>query len=324
MFSKLSSIGAAVLLVVSTAVVVLAQTPAPEPIQPQTQTPVTTVTQHPDGTYTIIEYPTGKEVKVTLNPVEGTGATGLATILRDDDGTRIQLNLSGLPEDVTAVNVYAVEPSGTVTLLGPVTLAMGIGTLTTTTPISQFMIIASPESNLSTYGHETKVVLRSTVPSGFAVIPHTTQPVGERVAATTTPGTTAVGAYNVPMLNIPAYEEGDDTKIKVNFTGAMTGAKANVYITPQPEGPVEVQMKFDDLKNAPAGKVFTLWAVSPTQEFVKLGQVVNVEGRDEAEIKSETALKDFGLLLTMEDVIEATTTVLKPVGPTVGVIEIIR
>lgn len=323
MFSKLSSFGVAVLLVVSTAVAVLAQTPAPDPIQPQTQTPVTTVTQHPDGTYTIIEYPTGKEVKVTLNPVEGTGATGLATILRDDDGTRIQLNLSGLPEDLTAVNVYAVEPSGTMTLLGPVTLAKGMGTLTTTTPLSQFMIVASPET-LSTYGHDTKVVLRSAVPTGFAVIPHTSQPVGERVAATTTPGTTAVGAYTVPMLNIPAYEKGDDTKIKVKFTGAMTGAKANVYITPQPEGPVEVQMKFDDLKNAPAGKVFTLWAVSPTQEFVRLGQVVNVEGRDEAEIKSETELKDFGLLLTMEDATADITTVLKPVGPTVGVIEIIR
>lgn len=320
MFRNAISLGAAVLLGIGTAGIALSQTPAPDPLPPQTQTPVATVTQHPDGTYTIIEYPAGKEVKVTLNPVGITGATGLATILRDDDGTRIQLNVSGLPEEVTALNVYAVEPSGVVTLLGPITIAKGIGTLTTASPLSQFMIIASPEAELSSYGEETKVLLRSTVPTGFAVIPHTTQPVGERVAATTAP---AVTTYSVPMLNIPAYQTGDDTKIKVNFSGALEGAKANVFITPHAAGHAEVKMKFDDLKEAPAGKVFTLWAVSPDQQFVKLGQIVNVAGRDEAEIKSETSLKDFGLLLTLEDA-AATTTVITPIGPTVGVVEIIR
>ncbi|HET7287460.1 MAG TPA: hypothetical protein VFI71_08320, partial [Pyrinomonadaceae bacterium] len=59
------------------------------------QTTTTTVTQktavqNPDGTYTIIEYPAKKEVQVTLTPVNITGATGVATILRDDDGTRIK------------------------------------------------------------------------------------------------------------------------------------------------------------------------------------------------------------------------------------------
>lgn len=320
MFRNVISFGAAVLLGLSTAGVALSQTPTQDPVAPQTQTPAATVTQHPDGTYTIIEYPTGKEVKVTLNPVGITGATGLATILRDDDGTRIQLNVSGLPEEVTSVNVYAVEPSGAVTLLGPVTLAKGIGTLTTTTPLSQFMIIASPEAELANYGEDTKILFRSTVPTGFAVIPHTTQPVGERVAATTTPAATT---YSVPMLNIPAYKTGDDTKIKINFTGPMEGAKANVSILPHAAGHVEVKMEFDDLKEAPAGKIFTLWAVSSDQQFVKLGQIVNVAGRDEAEIKSETTLKDFGLLLTMEDA-AASTTMISPVGPTIGVVEIIR
>src|ERR1043165_728569 len=63
------------------------------------QTTTTTVTQktavqNPDGTYTIIEYPVKKEVMVNLTPVNVTGAKGVATILRDDDGTRIKLNLT--------------------------------------------------------------------------------------------------------------------------------------------------------------------------------------------------------------------------------------
>ncbi len=44
-----------------------------------------------------------------------------------------------------------------------------------------------------------------------------------------------------------------------------------------------------------------LWAVSPDNKYVKLGQVVNTGGRNEAEIRSETTLSDFGLLITLED-----------------------
>ena len=69
--------------------------------------------------------------------------------------------------------------------------------------------------------------------------------------------------YTAPLLNIPAYKTGDDTKIKVDFTGALTGARANVFITPRKDGPTEVKMRFHDLKEAPAGQKFILWAVSP-------------------------------------------------------------
>ncbi|HZN08006.1 MAG TPA: hypothetical protein VFB65_14525, partial [Pyrinomonadaceae bacterium] len=65
------------------------------------QTTVTKTVQNPDGTYTIIEYPAKKEVTLTLSPVKITGAKGVATILRDDDGTKIKLNLTNVPADVT-------------------------------------------------------------------------------------------------------------------------------------------------------------------------------------------------------------------------------
>jgi hypothetical protein len=308
-------------------------------------TTVTKTVQNPDGTYTIIEYPAKKEVTLNLTPINVTGAKGVATILRDDDGTRIKLNLTDVPADLSALTLYAVDDKGTVTALGPVTISNGIGTLTTTTPLTRFMLVASPEPALTAYDANTKVFFRSAVPEGFAVIPMTSAS-GEKVAAvgaptattattttTVTPGavvsnpsgTTVVvpmaetkTTYSAPLLNIPAYKKGDDTKIKVDFSGALTGARANVFITPRKDGPTEVKMRFHELKEAPSGQSFILWAVSPDGKFVKLGQVVNVPGRNEAEIKSETTLPDFGLVVTMESAVGEL-----PVGPAVGTIHIV-
>ena len=80
----------------------------------QTTTTVTQrkVVQNPDGTYTIIEYPVKKEVTVNLTPINVTGAKGVATILRDDDGTRIKLNLTNVPADLSAMTLYAVDDKG--------------------------------------------------------------------------------------------------------------------------------------------------------------------------------------------------------------------
>jgi len=300
----------------------------------QTTTTVTKTVQNPDGTYTVIEYPAKKEVMIDLSPVKITGAKGVATILRDDDGTRIKLNLTNVPADVSALNLYAVDDTGAVTALGPVAISNGVGTLSTTTPLSKFMLIASPDASLSAYNPNTAVLFRSTVPQGYTVIP-VTAPQGERVAAVSTAPTTVVTApatvttapvavaaapagYQVAMLNIPAYKKGDDTKIKVDFTGAMTGSRANVFITPRKDGPTEVRVRFHELKDSPADQKFVLWAVSPDNQFVKLGQVINTPGRNEAEIKSETSFPDFGLLITMESAIGES-----PLGPAVGVIHIL-
>jgi hypothetical protein len=317
MSKRFSLLAAAALVIFSAVALVAAQTPT------QTQTTTTTVTktvQNEDGTYTVIEYPVGKEVKINLTPVTVPGANGIATILRDDTGTTIKLNLTGLPADMKTINLYAVDNNGAVTLLGPITVAQGgLGTLEASTALNKFMLVAAPEANLTAYNPET-VFFRSAVPEGFAVIPHTTNPVGEKVAASTAEVSTPAGAYTVPMLNLPAYKKGDDTKMKIKFNGAMTGARANVFITPRKDGPTEVRLRFHELKEAPAGKIFTAWAVSPDNKFTKLGQVVNTPGRNEAEIKSEVALADFGLLITMED---ANGTLVSPLGPSIGIVEIV-
>ena len=309
------------------------------------QATVTKTVQNPDGTYTIIEYPAKKEVTLTLNPVNITGATGVATILRDDNGTRIKLNLTSVPADVTALTLYAVDDKGVITPLGPVALSNGAGTLAATTPLSRFMLVASPEPALTAYDPSTAVVFRSAVPEGFTVVPVSRSASGETVSAVSAPATpattvttpvtittpatpgnpaTVVGpvqvttTYTAPMLNIPSYKKGDDTKIKVDFSGALEGARANVFITPRKDGPTEVNMRFHDLKEAPAGKKFIVWAVGPDNTFTKLGQVVNTKGRNEAEIKSEVPLPDFGLLVTMED-----ADVASPAGPGVAHIHVV-
>lgn len=288
------------------------------------QTTVTKTVQNADGTYTIIEYPVKKEVSLTLTPVNTTG-TGIATILRDDTGTTIKLNLANVPTDLTALTLYAVDDTGALTALGPVAISNGVGTLSTTTPLSKFMLVASPEPGLTAYDANTRVVFRSAVPQGFAVIPVARSAEGEKVAATAAPAQTVVVApgvvattYTAPMLGIPNFKKGDDTKIKVDFSGALSGARANVFITPRKDGPTEVKLRFHDLKEAPAGQKFIVWAVGPNGEYTKLGQIVNAAGRNEAEIKSEVTLADFGLLLTMESAEAAS-----PAGPSVGHIHIV-
>src|SRR5213079_3788076 len=127
---KLIAVLGAAMLLLSLAVVSSGQ------VRTTTVTRTQTV-QNPDGTYTIVEYPVGKETIVTLNPVNITGATGRATILRDDSGTTIKLNLNRLPADLASLNLYAVDPTGAVTMLGPVEVANGVGTFTTTTPLTR-------------------------------------------------------------------------------------------------------------------------------------------------------------------------------------------
>src|SRR5215217_8782449 len=100
MSKYVSSVLGAAILTLAISALALAQ---------ETTTTVKKAVQNPDGTYTIIEYPVKKEVLVNLTPVNVTGAKGMATILRDDDGTKIKLNLTDVPADLTAMTLYAVD-----------------------------------------------------------------------------------------------------------------------------------------------------------------------------------------------------------------------
>lgn len=281
-------------------------TTTPQPTQTTVTTTTTQATQNPDGTWTVVEYPVNKEVIVQFTPdTTVSTAKGRAKVMRMGDHTMVNVDLSGLPATATGYNVYAVDPFGKATLLGPIAISNGAGAQQYKTGLDRFMLVLSPNADLKTYEPTTSVAFRSAVPEGFAVVPlsHSDREagaaIGEKVSATTTSGATS--GYNVPMLKVAGMKRGEDTQVKVNFTGAMTGARANFNIEPRKDGPTMITARFHELKEAPAGQVYVLWAVSPDNKFVKLGQIVNTGGRNEAEIKSETTLPEFGLLVTAEE-----------------------
>jgi len=86
----------------------------------------------------------------------------------------------------------------------------------------------------------------------------------------------------------------------MKFDGELSGLEGKAYIDRE-DGTTKIRMHFDDMKKVPSGKKFVLWTVSPTGEYVKVGQIINSGKREEGEIKSETALTDFGLFVTVED-----------------------
>ncbi|HYY43546.1 MAG TPA: hypothetical protein VE775_12490, partial [Pyrinomonadaceae bacterium] len=153
------------------------------------------------------------------------------------------------------------------------------------------------------------------VPEGFAVVPYAQSgpqrgaAVGERVAATAAPA--AASPYSVPMLNIPNFRRGTDTHLRVKFA-QLNDARANIFLEPRKDGPTQIKMRFHSLTRVPSDKRIVLWGVSPEGTYTRLGQVINTRNRNEAQIQTETALKDFGLLVTLEDKDE----VPNPSGPT--------
>ncbi|MEJ7849316.1 MAG: hypothetical protein WKF92_14645 [Pyrinomonadaceae bacterium] len=256
------------------------------------------VVVNPDGSYSVIEYPVGKEVMVTLLPGTAVaGSKGSARIVRSADGTKVYLDVSGAPMTASNYYVYAVDPSGTPSMLGQLPFSNGVGKAEFTTPMNQFMLVLSPTEGMSTYDPST-VVYRSDVPSGYTIIPRKTAVVSTTTTTTTTTSPMATG-YEVPLLNVSAF--GDSEKeVELKFGGDLKGLDAKAYIDRE-KGTTKVKMRFGDMKKVPMAKRFVLWTSSPDGKYTKLGQVVNTGGRDEAEIRSETALADFGLFLTVED-----------------------
>ncbi len=258
------------------------------------------VVQNPDGSYSVIEYPVGKEVTVELTPMTSmSGAKGMARVMRTDKETMVDFDLSGVGDTATNYYAYTVDPTGAVTYLGPVSTEKGMGKATFKTPLNQFMLVLSPTEGLTSVANDTPVVFRSAVPKGYAVVGNrATVPTGDdKQVAATQPVTSA---YEVPLLGISGFEKGE-TEIRVKFSGDLQGLKGKAYINNSKEGVTKIKMRFDDMKLAPKQKRYVLWAVSPAKEYTKIGQVINAGKRQESEIRGETALKDFGLLVTVED-----------------------
>jgi hypothetical protein len=269
----------------------------------QDTTTTTTATKkqvvvHPDGSYTVIEYPVNKEVTVSLLPATTiTGAKGVARVIRTDTGSKVVFDLNGAPADWSNVYAYAVDPSGTPTLLGPITFTNGVGKAEFTTPMNQFMLVLSPEQSLSAWNDTSTYYFRSDVPQGYAIVPRRITSSGGTKAVA---GVDSVGStYDVPMLGVAKFN-GKTTEVRVKFDGELAGLDGKAYLKPE-GGKTEIKMRFGDMRKVPTNKRFVLWATAPDGTYTKIGQVIHTGSRDESEIRGETALADFGLLLTLED-----------------------
>jgi hypothetical protein len=274
----------------------------------------TTAVQNADGSWTVVAYPTDREVEVELTPVAATaGAAPRVKVRHMTDGTEITVDPANFVGSNQKLNLYVVDPEGKTTLLGPITTTSSIP-VTFKTDLDKFMLVVSPESNLTQYSPNTSATYRSAVPAGLAVIPVVRKglgpnaPRGEKVASVAAP-------YNsVPMLGIPTLPVKKETELKVNFTDPTIAPRANFFITPNfnNQGRTRVKAKFHELSMVPTDMYLTLWAVSPDGQFWRIGSARNKGNPNVATIDSDknntnVPFTDFGLFMTIEPTDTATS-----------------
>lgn len=277
-----------------------------------------------DDTWTVIEYPEGQEVVVELKPASSTpDAKGTARVMRSGNETTINLDVSSVTGE-SAHQVYIVDSLGNATVLGSLTITDGAGTLSAKTPLSKFMIVVSPEADLTTIGSETKVALTSTVPSGFTVVPKEKSaespnaepsPASTEMATPTTDPAPSTPEYEVPLLGISSLKRNANTTLKANLASAFGGSRSVVTVKPQRNGPTQIKMRFTNLGEAPEGTQYVLWEVGPDNSYTLLGHLSQTPNKREMMIEAESGLPDFGLLITFENA-QATT----PMGSVVATI----
>jgi hypothetical protein len=277
--------------------------------------------QNTSDQWTGVEYPVGHEVVVELTPTTAsTGAAPQVKVMHKADGTVITVDPTSFADTTGNLNLYVVDPSGKATMVG-VIKAGGTAPQTFNTSMDKFMLVASPDANLSEYTPDTNVAYRSSVPQGLAVIPMSrkgrgpTAARGEKVAGVATP------SNSVAMLNVPTLPKNKETEVKVAFPDAAPVPRANIFVTPnyKDTGTSRVKAKFHDLSAVPTTAYLTLWAVSPDGKFFRVGSTQNKGNPNVAEIDSDklntnVPFKDFGLFLT----VEPTDTATSPTGKVFG------
>lgn len=275
-----------------------------------------------DDTWTVIEYPEGQEVVVELRPAASTDAKGTARVKRSGGETTISLDVSGVTGDESNHQVYVVDSLGNATLLATLAITDGTGTLSANTALSKFMIVISPEADLTTIGSETKVALRSAVPSGFTVVAKETTAETASVVEPSVSNSqmeapvTETPEYDVPLIGIGSLRRGSNTSMKANLSSGFEGTRANIAVKPQKTGPTQIKMRFTNLKQAPEGMQYWLWEAGPDNSYSPLGRLTPGK-KNETKIDATTASSDFGLFITEESA-EANPT--SPTGSIVATI----
>lgn len=259
-----------------------------------------------DDTWTVIEYPEGQEVVVELRSQSTPEAKGSARVLRNGNEVTIVIVVNGLGDEDGTQHVYLVDSMGNASLLGDLPLADGAGTLEAKTALSKFMLVLSPQDELTAIGTETKVALRSSIPNGFTTVAKEKSDEAVDVASNTTetqmePSSTEIPDYDVPLLNIESLKRGSNTMLKATFSSGFGGTRANIEIKPQKSGPTQIKMRFINLKEPPDGTQYLLWQMAPDNTYTLLGHLTKAAKKNETIISAETSMADFGLFITFEN-----------------------
>lgn len=264
-----------------------------------------------DDTWTVIEYPEGQEVAVELKAgASMPEAKASARVMRSGSETAVNLDVSGATGSETTHQVYIVDSLGNATLLGTLTITDGAATLSAKTALSRFMIVVSPESDLTAIGPETKISLRSAVPEGFAVVPREakTETANVEPMATVEPTTTDVEMqpaqpsppdYDVSLLDSVSLKRGGNMRVKLS--SGFESAKASAVVKRQKNGPTQITLRFMRLKDAPEGTQYILWQVGSDKSYTPLGHLAPTARNGELFVNAETSASDFGLLITFEN-----------------------
>src|SRR5918912_374357 len=168
MSKRLLAILGGIVLSLASVNAVLAQNTQTQTVTTTTQT---TAVQNPDGTWTVVEYPVGKEITVNLTPATTTYTTPVtARVLRSANGSVVMIDPAGFANVTGNLNLYAVDPMGHFSLLRPI-YSTSTTPLTFNTNLDKFMLVVSPEASLTTYTPKATVVYRSAVPEGLSIVP---------------------------------------------------------------------------------------------------------------------------------------------------------
>ncbi len=270
-----------------------------------------------DDGWAVIEYPEGREVAVELKAGSlMPEAKASARVTRTGNETIVNVEVNGATGVDSAHQVYAVDSLGNATLLGTLTIADGAGTLNAKTALTKFMIVVSPDTDLTAIGPDTKVSLRSLVPEGFTVVPREMKTEIAESSTSVEPSSNAEPStssdeaerspsaaleYDVPVLNIGSLKRGNNSKLKVKLSSGFENAKATVILNPQKSSPTQIKIRFNNLKEIPEGTQYILWQVGPENSYTALGHLTAGVRKGELIINAETSATDFGLLITFEN-----------------------
>lgn len=128
----------------------------------------------------------------------------------------------------------------------------------------------------------------------------------------------SVSLTDFPVLDLRGVEN-KTGGFSLSFSDRMQGVRGDVSVSSRQTGVAHIRMRLDQMMRAPSDRRLVLWAFSAHGRYLKLGQIINLGERPNAEIWSETYLREFDVFLTLEK-----SDVSVPTGPVAAAFRVTR